>query len=310
MQPVIIGGVGGSGTRIFAQFAMDLGVWFGNALNTADDNLWFQFLLKRPGWLKQKPADAEISQGLKTLEKLVQGRYWLSPGQLAFILSALKDRQRDAHLHYAPTRNKIYSPDTRMRKMEIRTQPPSSVVTKLGRLRRIAASKMTSRRNKALGYGWKDPSTFLFLPHFQASFRDVRYIHVMRHGLDMALSRNQSQVLNFGHLFGLSIEEVKTDLPRYALKYWVRANRWVLEEKKKWTDDRFLVVHYELAVEDALESAQSLAKFLQIEPDRKQLEQMVSRVHAGTSIGRYRNVDLSMFDGDDLNALGEFGYQI
>ncbi len=45
--PVVIGGVGGSGTRLIAQILKDLGYFMGNDLNEANDNLLFPLLFKR-----------------------------------------------------------------------------------------------------------------------------------------------------------------------------------------------------------------------------------------------------------------------
>ena len=45
--PVVIGGVGGSGTRLFATILKDLGFYLGADLNAAFDNLWFTLLFKR-----------------------------------------------------------------------------------------------------------------------------------------------------------------------------------------------------------------------------------------------------------------------
>jgi hypothetical protein len=46
-SPVIIGGVGGSGTRLIAQMLKELGFYLGSDLNSANDNLWFTLLFKR-----------------------------------------------------------------------------------------------------------------------------------------------------------------------------------------------------------------------------------------------------------------------
>ena len=46
-HPVVIGGVGGSGTRLIAQCLNELGFFLGPDLNEANDNLWFTLLFKR-----------------------------------------------------------------------------------------------------------------------------------------------------------------------------------------------------------------------------------------------------------------------
>ncbi len=46
--PVVIGGVGGSGTRVVAAILSTLGFHLGNDLNESMDNLWTTLLFKRP----------------------------------------------------------------------------------------------------------------------------------------------------------------------------------------------------------------------------------------------------------------------
>jgi len=44
VQPVVVGGVGGSGTRVIARMLVNLGYYIGDDLNDALDNLWFVLL--------------------------------------------------------------------------------------------------------------------------------------------------------------------------------------------------------------------------------------------------------------------------
>ena len=49
ISPLVIGGLGGSGTRVIAQLVNDLGFYLGSHLNEPLDNLWFTFFLRRIG---------------------------------------------------------------------------------------------------------------------------------------------------------------------------------------------------------------------------------------------------------------------
>ena len=51
--PVIIGGVGGSGTRVVAEIIEHFGFYIGKDLDKARDNLWFLLLFKRPRWYRR-----------------------------------------------------------------------------------------------------------------------------------------------------------------------------------------------------------------------------------------------------------------
>ncbi|MCW3019543.1 MAG: hypothetical protein JWN10_1851, partial [Solirubrobacterales bacterium] len=48
--PLVIAGIGGSGTRVAAQLLIELGFYLGEDLNPALDNLTSTFLFKRPRW--------------------------------------------------------------------------------------------------------------------------------------------------------------------------------------------------------------------------------------------------------------------
>lgn len=67
IPPVVIGGVGGSGTRLIAECVKKLGFFIGNDLNDAFDNLWFTLLFKRREILSL--SDAEFNQLVDILVK-------------------------------------------------------------------------------------------------------------------------------------------------------------------------------------------------------------------------------------------------
>ena len=48
--PVVIGGVGGSGTRVIAEILRELKFFIGNDLNGPLDNLTYTLLFKRKKW--------------------------------------------------------------------------------------------------------------------------------------------------------------------------------------------------------------------------------------------------------------------
>lgn len=52
-KPIVIGGVGGSGTRVVTAVLQELGVYIGYDLDQAMDNLLFLLLFKRPVWFNK-----------------------------------------------------------------------------------------------------------------------------------------------------------------------------------------------------------------------------------------------------------------
>lgn len=70
-------------------------------------------------------------------------------------------------------------------------------------------------------WGWKNPRSILVLPLLVDLFPNAVFIHVVRDGRDMALSRNQNQVMKHGHLVDPTGE--LTPLHRSAA-YWSWTN--------------------------------------------------------------------------------------
>jgi hypothetical protein len=73
--------------------------------------------------------------------------------------------------------------------------------------------------------GWKEPNTHIVMDRLPALLPQMKYIHVMRNGLDMAHSRNQNQLRLWGrYLVGPDCR----DDPRSSLKYWCRTHQRIL----------------------------------------------------------------------------------
>src|SRR5688572_2949935 len=126
--PVVIGGTGGSGTRVVAQLVRGLGVALGANLNEAGDAIEF-------GWLYDRHVN-------RYLENQID--------QEAF----------EADL----------------------------------------ARAITSHLDPAAHarWGWKNPRSIYLLPLFDELIPGLTFVHVIRNGLDMALSPNQNQLERHG----------------------------------------------------------------------------------------------------------------
>ena len=81
--PVAIGGVGGSGTRLIAQFLNSLGYYMGDNLNPSADNLWFTLLFKRVDILET--SDAEFHELVDMFEQIMTRDRQFTPQQVKFI---------------------------------------------------------------------------------------------------------------------------------------------------------------------------------------------------------------------------------
>lgn len=123
--PVVIGGTGGSGTRLVARLLREMGVALGDHVNESED-------------------------------------------ALAFV--PLYDRYVNAYLETGVTDRARFEADL-LQAMRNHLDPAG-----------LSA------------WGWKNPRSIYLLPLLDELIPGLRFVHVVRHGLDMATSANQNQL--------------------------------------------------------------------------------------------------------------------
>jgi hypothetical protein len=281
--PVVIGGMGGSGTRVVAEICSSFGIYLGDDLSLASDNLLYTLLFRRKTWFYKSYQNGDrIRIGLSLLEKLLLKKYNLSPKEIWFLLYAVTDMS----LHYRDDR---YWPFERL--MNILRNP----------------------RFKAypyLGWGWKEPNSYLLLSHLPEQFPSLKFIHVIRHGVDMAFSKNQRQLRAYGNLFGIPYPKDRADIPRASLMYWARANRSAAQLGKSLGNDHYLEVNFDLLCTKPDQTINDIISFLELEidPDTRQAALYLPKIP--NSLGRYKKYDLSQFDSGDLDIVRSFGFSL
>ena len=128
---------------------------------------------------------------------------------------------------------------------------------------------LETRPRYALHWGWKNPRTMYVLPLIKAQFPDFRFIHVVRDGRDMAVSRNQNQYLkHYAAAFG---EDTPGDDNAVAsFRLWCKANAEVANYGRDALGPQYLRVRLEdFVARPEAEIARILA-FLGLEPARAQ----------------------------------------
>lgn len=276
--PIVIGGVGGSGTRLIASLLKDLGFFIGNELNKAYDNLFFTLLFKRPKWFDKvfKNSENEIYKGLTILENRMTSQERLRTDQIEFIKKAAQN-----YIHGQDLANPI-------QKSILSPQPIHYASYK--------------------GWGWKEPNSHIYLEYLDKYFADLKYIHVIRHGLNMAYSKNQQQLHNWGHLFDISIPDELKKLPKASLQYWIQSNEKVLQYGKQKLGDRFLLMNIDEFCLDPIPQIRKLEKFLGVVIKNAELH--TANINSSITLPKYKYKDLSIFDEKEFNAVKAFGYTI
>ncbi|GAE30930.1 sulfotransferase family protein [Alkalihalobacillus hemicellulosilyticus] len=237
VSPVIIGGVGGSGTRVVAEILKELGYYLG-PLNKANDNLKFASYFRHPDW---------FMKNIKTNKKAIYTRL---------------QRFEKEMLHQAQKRTTV-------------------------------------------GWGWKNPITHIYLPFLINHFTELRYIHVIRNGLDMAFSGNKEQLKRWGAFYQIAKPQNKTELVQYSLEYWIKANRRAINISQTQLKGRYMMIQFESLCEHPKEELNKIISFLNIEPN-KSINNLSSIIQKPSSINRYKEHDISIFSQkqmDDVRAL-------
>ncbi len=220
-QPIVIGGVGGSGTRIVAELLLNLRFYLGNDLNEANDNLLYTLLLKRPRWFyRYRNNTRQLAIGFNLLKKVLCSNQRFSIQEWLFLQQALISMSMYGH----------------------NQQGDGKGTWSLMRLQKIFHQQIST---DFIGWGWKEPNSHLLLKPLANFFCGLKYIHVIRHGLDMAYSQNQQQFYNWAALYGVNIPASASEIPLAAFRYWLAANEQAVRVGEQLGEQRFLLVNFD-----------------------------------------------------------------
>jgi hypothetical protein len=288
LGPIVIGGVGGSGTRVVAEILRSLDIFIGNDLNVSLDNLSYTLLFKRRRWYYLHQYNNQVlSRGLDILEKTMIPAGKLTLSDYIFIARAIIEMS--AHGHNADRNGNGFWP--------------------LARALKIIRSK-TGIKTVCHGWGWKEPNSHLLIGVLNTRFPSFRYIHCIRHGLDMAFSTNQQQLYNWGPLFGVLPPTDPAKLPEASFRYWVESNRRAKALGEKIGGKRFLTVNFDDLCRDPRNGIQRITGFLGVEPDNGLMEQLILLPRPATSTGRYKDRDISWVNRKDIAFLESMGFSM
>lgn len=274
ISPVAIGGVGGSGTRLFARILIELGFYIGDDLNDAYDNLWYTLLFKRFEILEE--SEERFGELVNIFLNGMLGNKNFSIHQKKLIKEfASKDR---------PQHTSVWL--------------KKRVETLLDRNSNI--------KNQHVNWGWKEPNTHIVIDRLIKHIPGLKYIHVVRNGLDMAHSSNQNQLKLWGAYFMDGNCEIT---PYNSLKYWRVVHERVIGLTQP-LGHRFLLINYEQFCRDPDDSLKYLCKFLEVDVDDEARKVISGLVKPPRTIDRYKEIGLCMFDKEDIEFARRLGFEI
>jgi len=273
LPPIVIGGVGGSGTRLVAEILLKLGIYLGSDLNEANDNLWFTLLFKHAGILQY--SDQEFSGLFSIFNQRMHGDNSFTQDQL-ILIDNLASADRSLH-------------------------NSSWLKERAGTLRAADSHDHSSQQ-----WGWKEPNSHIVIERLDQCMSELRYIHVMRNGLDMAHSTNQNQLKLWGpHFLGAEYDLT----PSHSLKFWCIVHRRI-QEIGATMEGRFLMVNYDALCLSPESKIQEVTKFLKTDSSSSTISILTELVSPSPRTSRRENYDLGAFDPDDLAYVRSLGFQL
>lgn len=270
IPPVIIGGAGGSGTRLIAALLEHAGFHMGYCHNSARDNLWFTLLFRH--------LSMQVSQ-----EQFTR--------------------------HYAILKKAMFGQKLSKREIEYVKNIPSPL--NIEKKFQHALPSLLAAGNRDVGvidiWGWKEPNTHIFLPKLFYEEPELRYILVVRNGLDMAFSRNQNQARLWGPVL---LNKPYHPTPTYHLSYWVAMHRRVFRIKNRMQGQLYCL-NYDQLCNRPDENIAALFSFLSLDFSLEQSTDIVSSIDAKpSSIGRFRNHDLTELEKSDVEFVDAMGFDV
>lgn len=263
--PILIGGVGGSGTRVFAEALMAAGLRTLDDQSRAHDSLACTLCFKRTGLLEDLEDPDRIDALWDLIVRSIAGG------------SKLTDHERQL-----------------IRRL-VREKRPHHTRWWLGKRARRLRRDLEGPEHPERWF-LKEPNLHFPAPALLKSRPEMRFVMVVRDGLDMAFSGNQQQRLVWGdHLLGPAGSERG---PADSLRLWRLVHERVDEMLTTWPD-RVLRLSFDQLCERPEPVLMRLLEFAEVRVDDELLERAVSHVRRPPTIGRHLNEDLGQLDASD-----------
>ena len=287
-SPVVIGCNGGSGSRVLAEISRELGIYMGIQDNQTLDNIWFpSFFFDGITYFFDNlaPQRSEIFEALELFEDLM-----FSP----FVSI---ERMIEARMKWFGFMLKMQKHHT-------------NYVFKSSRFQKIYQLQSSDILSESMfnHWGWKEPISHFYLKYLNEHFPNMRYIHLLRNGLDMAYTKNFMHYWLLAKFYKIQIPQNVTLRPKAYLNIWLRSNLTTIEECQKLLKERFIIIKFEELCTKPVEQIKKIASFLNINCSDDKIIKLANSVKCPTTIGRYKAKDLSIFSPGEITALNKFGY--
>jgi len=135
----------------------------------------------------------------------------------------------------------------------------------------------------------------------------MKYVYVVRNGLDMAFSSNQNQLKYFWG--DLMLDGDTEPTPANALRYWVASHKRMQGFRKRM-GHRLHFLSFDKLCTDPEGELEALREFAAIQISKKELAELAQTVSLPSTSGRFRQQDLSQFDPADVEFVQQMGFEV
>lgn len=174
-------------------------------------------------------------------------------------------------------------------------------------LRSVLADHLAAVPDGATSWGWKEPRSIYLLPFWNETMPELRFLHFLRDGRDMAFSENQNQLTKHGGAV-LAGDLAKAKTPTRSIALWNRVNLAAADFGEQHLGPRYLRVRFEDLCAEPGATVGAIFEFFGLDGD---VEAAAGEVRPPDTLGRWQLRRKKVID--ELNqtaepALRRFGY--
>jgi hypothetical protein len=158
-------------------------------------------------------------------------------------------------------------------------------------------------------WGWKAPRSIYLLSFLQGQFPDLKFIHVLRDGRDMALSRNQNQLNKHGAAVLSLSKRFFRSKPERSLLLWERVNLHAAQFGESTLRQDYLRVRFEDLCAKPVETTSQIMNFLDARVDPEAIAR--SEIVPPSTLQRWRTYPpqlIAKLEQLGADSLRKFGY--
>lgn len=289
--PVVVGCVDGSASQMVAMILRERGCYMGKKLSPVLDNMDFANCLGgRWPWTKQHFPFDSIDDSVRDDVNLFRKVYL--DEKLSLREKARVSMIKMEHLNMASVA--VASARALMQKTE--SIPGMTQRSNTGELEDTEG---------CLKWGFKFPSSILFLKPMLEVFPDMKFIHLVRDGRDIVLSGAAGLLVHYAELFGLPKEGNVENL----VEVWSRMNQYVVDVcREHMPESNYFLLNLEKLCQEPRTEIGRMLKFVGLTiPQGNHL--VYHYVKAPATTGRWGE-DEYVFQNIDDSVLKQFGYEV